>query len=390
MFSRRSVLAGASLAMALAVTLAIPHGVRAMTDAALSTSMTKGLRGVLRPSIVISVAAVLAAALVGLVLIFALGVSVSEAIAAFIDGTLGTPYAIAASVNRSIAFALVGIGFVIANRANLVNVGGEGQIAVGGIAATAVALYGHVDGLPAGLAFILPLLAAVLAGMLWGSIAGILKIKAGTNEVISTLLLSFIAVWLLYWCVQSPQLLRKPMTSSATLPESLEVPEASKLPLLTGDFSFPLHIGLPITVVIAIVAGIVLAKTLFGLQLRAVGFNPVAASRADISYVRMVMISLATAGALGGLAGGFMLLGEQYVLKDGFSSGYGFDGLVAGLLARGSVVGVIAAALLFGFLRSGGINMEMVAGVPTALVMVIQGLIVVTLAGAAYFMGRRA
>jgi general nucleoside transport system permease protein len=361
-----------------------------MTDAALSTSMTKGLRGVLRPSIVISVAAVLAAALVGLVLIFALGVSVSEAIAAFIDGTLGTPYAIAASVNRSIAFALVGIGFVIANRANLVNVGGEGQIAVGGIAATAVALYGHVDGLPAGLAFILPLLAAVLAGMLWGSIAGILKIKAGTNEVISTLLLSFIAVWLLYWCVQSPQLLRKPMTSSATLPESLEVPEASKLPLLTGDFSFPLHIGLPITVVIAIVAGIVLAKTLLGLQLRAVAFNPVAASRAGISYARMVMISLATAGALGGLAGGFMLLGEQYVLKDGFSSGYGFDGLVAGLLARGSVVGVIAAALLFGFLRSGGINMEMVAGVPTALVMVIQGLIVVTLAGAAYFMGRRA
>jgi general nucleoside transport system permease protein len=361
-----------------------------MTDAALSTSMTEGLRGVLRPSIVISVAAVLAAALVGLVLIFALGVSVSEAIAAFIDGTLGTPYAIAASVNRSIAFALVGIGFVIANRANLVNVGGEGQIAVGGIAATAVALYGHVDGLPAGLAFILPLLAAVLAGMLWGSIAGILKIKAGTNEVISTLLLSFIAVWLLYWCVQSPQLLRKPMTSSATLPESLEIPEASKLPLLTGDFSFPLHIGLPITVAIAIVAGIVLAKTLSGLQLRAVGFNPVAASRAGISYARMVMISLATAGALGGLAGGFMLLGEQYVLKDGFSSGYGFDGLVAGLLARGSVVGVIAAALLFGFLRSGGINMEMVAGVPTALVMVIQGLIVVTLAGAAYFLGRRA
>jgi simple sugar transport system permease protein len=361
-----------------------------MTDAAFSTSMTKGLRGVLRPSIVISVAAVLAAALVGLVLIFALGVSVSEAIAAFIDGTLGTPYAIAASVNRSIAFALVGIGFVIANRANLVNVGGEGQIVVGGIAATAVALYGHVDGLPAGLAFILPLLAAVLAGMLWGSIAGILKIKAGTNEVISTLLLSFIAVWLLYWCVQSPQLLRKPMTSSATLPESLEIPEASKLPLLTGDFSFPLHFGLPITVVIAIIAGIVLAKTLFGLQLRAVGFNPVAASRAGISYARMVMISLATAGALGGLAGGFMLLGEQYVLKDGFSSGYGFDGLVAGLLARGSVVGVIAAALLFGFLRSGGINMEMVAGVPTALMMVIQGLIVVTLAGAAYFMGRRA
>jgi simple sugar transport system permease protein len=84
-----------------------------------------------------------------------------------------------------------------------------------------------------------------------------------------------------------------------------------------------------------------------------------------------------------------MLLGEQYVLKAGFSSGYGFDGLVAGLLARGSIVGVLAAALLFGFLRSGGINMEMVAGVPSALVVVIQGLIIITLAGAALFIDRR-
>jgi general nucleoside transport system permease protein len=359
-----------------------------MTD--LAADIIRRLTRALRPSVAISVAAVLVAALVGVGLIFALGVSVSDAIAAFIDGTLGTPYAIAASINRSIVFALVGIGFVIANRANLVNVGGEGQIAMGGIAATAVALYGHVGDLPAGLAFLFPLAAAAIAGTVWGSIAGVLKIKAGTNEVISTLLLSFIAVWLLYWCVQSPQLLRKPMTSSATLPESLEISDPTKLPLLTGDYSFPLHIGLPVAAVITIIAAVVLTRTLFGLQLRAVGFNPIAASRAGISYSRMVMISLATAGALGGLAGGLMLLGEQYVLKDGFSSGYGFDGLVAGLLARGSVVGVVASALLFGFLRSGGINMEMVAGVPTALVMVIQGLIVITLAGATFFMGRQA
>ena len=358
-----------------------------MSDAAAGVS--RNWTGWIRPSVLISVAAVLAAGLLGLALIFTLGVSVVDAVAAFVDGTVGSPYAIAASINRSIAFALVGIGFVIANRANLVNVGGEGQIAVGGIAATAVALYGHVADLPAGLSFLIPLLAAAVAGSLWGSIAAVLKIKAGTNEVISTLLLSFIAVWLVYWCVQSPELLRKPMTSSATLPESLEIPDATKLPLLTGDYSFPVHIGLPVTVAIAVVAAVVLTMTLFGLQLRAVGFNPVAASRAGISYPRMVLISLSAAGALGGLAGGFMLLGEQYVLKDGFSSGYGFDGLVAGLLARGSVVGVVAAALLFGFLRSGGINMEMVAGVPTALVMVIQGLIVVTLAGAAYFIGRR-
>lgn len=358
-----------------------------MTDAAVSNRIN--ILGWVRPSVAISISAVAVAGLLGLVLIFAIGVSVPDALSAFVDGTLGSPYAIAASINRSIAFALVGIGFVIANRANLVNVGGEGQIAVGGIAATAVALYGGVADLPAGLPFLVPLLAAMIAGMIWGAIPGVLKIKVGTNEVISTLLLSFIAVWLLYWCVQSPALLRKPMTSSATLPESLEIPDSTKLPLLTGDYSFPVNIGLPATIIIAIVAGVLLSKTLLGVQLRAVGFNPVAASRAGISYARMVVLALGIAGALGGLAGGFMLLGDQYLLKDGFSSGYGFDGLVAGLLARGSVVGVIAAALLFGFLRSGGINMEMVAGVPTALVMVIQGLIVVTLAGAAYFIGRR-
>lgn len=342
-------------------------------------------RFALRPAMWVPVLAVVVAALIGLTMIAAIGVSIPGAVLAFVDGTIGSPYAIAASINRSVAFALVGFGFVLANRANLTNVGGEGQIAVGGIAATAVALYGHVSGLPFGLAFILPILAAVAAGAAWGALAAVMKIKAGTNEVISTLLLSFIGVWLLYWCVQSPALLRKPMTTSATLPESLEIPEETKLPLLTGDYSFPLHIGLPLTIVIAVVVAVLLSKTILGLRLRAVGLNPVAAKRAGISYARTVIFALAGAGALGGLAGALMLLGEQYTLKDGFSSGYGFDGLVAGLLARGTVTGVVAASLLFGFMRSGGINMEMVAAVPTALVVVIQGLIVITLAGAALF-----
>jgi general nucleoside transport system permease protein len=341
-------------------------------------------------SILIPVAAVAAAALIGICLVAFMGVSIASAVKAFVDGAFGSSYSIAVSINRSVVFALVGIGFVLANRANLTNVGGEGQIAIGGIAATAVALYGGVANLPLGLAILLPMIAATAAGAIWGGIAGVLKVKAGTNEVISTLLLSFIAIWMVYWSVQSEALLRRPMTTSATLPESLEIPESTQLPLLTGDYSFPLHIGLPIAIVIAIIVAIVLEKTIFGTKLRAVGLNPVAARRAGISYGRTVITALALAGALGGLAGSLMIQGEQYVLKDGFSSGYGFDGLVAGLLARGSVMGVIAASLLFGFLRSGGINMEMVAGVPTALVMVIQGLIVITLAGASFWLDRQA
>jgi ABC-type uncharacterized transport system permease subunit len=340
-------------------------------------------------SVTVPLITVLVTLLLGLCLIASTGADVADAIDAFIDGAFGSGYVIAASINRSVAYALVALGFIVAARANLTNVGGEGQIAVGGMAATAVALYGGVKGQPFGLAFLLPLAAAVAAGAAWGALAGVLKVKAGTNEVISTLLLAFIGIWLLYWSVQSVDLLRRPMTTTATLPESLEIPAPTRLPLLLGDPSVPLNIGLPLAAVLALAVWLVLAKTVFGWQLRAVGLNELAARRAGIARGRIIVAAMAIAGAFGGLAGAIMLQGDQYLLKVGFSSGYGFDGLVIGLLARGSTLGVIAGALLFGFLRSGGINMEMVAQVPSAIVMVIQGLIVVTLAAMAFWLDRR-
>jgi simple sugar transport system permease protein len=339
-------------------------------------------------AIAIPVGTVVVTLCIGLLLIGLTGASIPDAIDAFIDGTFGSAYVIAASINRAVAYALVGLGFIMAARANLTNVGGEGQIAIGGMTATALALYGGVKGLPLGLGFILPMLAAVVTGAMWGGLAGVLKVKSGTNEVISTLLLTFIGIWLLYGSVQSVDLLRRPMTTTATLPESLEIPDVTKLPLLTGDPSSPLNIGLPIVIVLAIAVWVVLTQSIFGWRLRAVGLNELASRRAGIPYESTVIAAMAIAGGFGGLAGAVMLQGDQYVLKAGFSSGYGFDGLVIGLLARGSTTGVIAAALLFGFLRSGGINMEMVAQVPSAIVMVIQGLIVVTVAGVSFWAAR--
>ena len=340
------------------------------------------------PSLTIPLVTVLLTLTVGTLLIRLTGVPTADALEAFADGAFGSGYVIAASINRSVAYALVALGFIVAARANLTNVGGEGQIAVGGMAATAVALHGGVQGLPLGLAFLLPMAAAVAASAAWGALPGFLKVKAGTNEVISTLLLTFIGIWLLYGSVQSVDLLRRPMTTTATLPESLDIPVATRLPLL-ADPSLPLNLGLPIALLLALAVWLVLSKTVFGWQLRAVGLNELAARRAGIPHARIVVAAMAIAGAFGGLAGAVMLQGDQYLLKSGFSSGYGFDGLVIGLLARGSTPGVIAGALLFGFLRSGGINMEMVAQVPSAIVMVIQGLIVVTLAAMAFWLDRR-
>lgn len=331
--------------------------------------------------IAIPLGAVIASLLFSMLLIAISGRSVPDAIDAFLDGAFGTAFAFGASINRAVALALVGLGFIFAFRANLTNVGGEGQIAVGGIAATAVALYGHVDALPLGLAVLLPLLAGTVAGAVWGGIAGILKVRFGTNEVISTLLLGFIALLMVYWSVQSTDLLRQPQTSSATLPESLQIPVPTRLPGLTGDPESPLHIGVVICVLLAIATAVVLQRSTFGLRLRAIGLNDLAARRAGMSGTLLLVSALAVAGAFGGLAGAIMLQGEQYYLKTGFSSGYGFDGLVVGLLSRGSATGVLAGALFFGFLRSGGISMEIMAGVPAALTLVIQGLIVIAVAG---------
>lgn len=339
--------------------------------------------------LLLPVGAVLAAFVVGMVAIVAMGASLDQALVAFWRGAFGNAYAISASLNRATVLALVGIGFVVANRAGLTNVGGEGQIAMGGIAATALCLTPGVAALPLGLSVAVPLLGGCLAGGVWGAIAGVLKVRGGTNEVISTLLLSFIATWFLYWCVQSEQLLRQPMTTSATLPESLPIPASTQVPLLTGSYSSPVTLGLPIMLVLAVVTAIVLNRSMFGFQLRAVGLNAVAAARAGFPVAASIVAALFISGAFGGLAGALMLQGEQLSLKAGFSSGYGFDGLVVGLLARNSITGVISGALLFGFMRSGGISMEMGAAVPSALVGVLQGLIVVTIAGAAYYLDRR-
>jgi simple sugar transport system permease protein len=338
--------------------------------------------------VIVPVGAVIGALFCGVLLILAFRLPLPDALASFVDGAFGSPYAISVSLNRAAVYALVGLGFIFANRAGLTNVGGEGQIAIGGIAATATALAPGVGSLPLGLAFIVPTLAAAIAGAGWGGVAGVLKARVGTNEVISTLLLNFIAIWLVYWCVQSEHLLRQPMTTAATLPESPTIPDATQLPFLTGDPSAPVTIGVGLTVVLAVVIAVVLNLSRFGMQLRAVGLNPTAATRAGFSTPQTVVTAFLAAGALGGLAGALMLLGDQYSLKAGFSSGYGYDGLVVGLLARGSTIGVFAAALLFGFLRSAGIAMEMSAGVPSALVLVVQGLIVVSVAGAAFWLDR--
>ena len=339
--------------------------------------------------VVVPVAATLAALAVGLVIIAATGNSVSEAVEALWDGMAGSSFNLGASINRAISLGFVGLGFIFANRASLTNVGGEGQIAMGGMFATAMALHGAAA-LPLGLAFVLPLLAGTVAGALWGGLAGVLRARRSTNEVISTLLLTFIALPIVYWSVESFHLLRKPMTEVSSLPESAEIADATKLPmLLPADSTSPLHIGLILFIVAVVLVWVVLQRSAFGLKLRAVGLNETASRRAGIPTGGVIVAAMTVAGALGGLAGAVMIQGQNFYLTSDFSSGYGFDGLVVGLLSRGSAVGVVVGSLLFGFLRSGSIAMEITAHVPAAVMLICQGLIVIAVAGSTWILDRK-
>jgi simple sugar transport system permease protein len=331
--------------------------------------------------VVVPIIATVVGLLVGLVLIMSTGASLGDTISTVWTGMLGSPFAAGTSLNRMAVLALVGGGFVISARCGLFNVGGEGQINVGGLAAAAVALK-VVGGLPTPVALVLVIAAGATAGALWGAIAGVLRAYRGTNEVISTLLLNFIGIGLVSLAVHQENLLRQPVTSASTLPTSLPVPESTHLPLVLGQTS-PANLGILLAGGVLIAAWIAMRHGMLGMRLRAVGLGPGAALRAGLDTGRTQILAMSLSGAPAGVAGALLVLAVPFVLQDGFSSGYGFDGLVVGLLARGSILGVFAGAALFGCLRSGGVAMQIGLSIPAETVLIVQALIVIAVAGTA-------
>lgn len=336
-----------------------------------------------RHPIVIALAALLGSAIVGLALAAAAGAGPMQVVEALVEGTLGSPFAIGTSLNNAALLMLVAAGFTIAYRAGLVNVGGEGQLCLGGIAATAVGV-SLPDATPLPLGLALTLAAAVLAGAAWAAIAAWLRVRRGTSEIITTLLLNFVGLALVALMVQEPSLLRQPMTSSETLPQSEPLAASAHLPLL-GLYKNPATIAIVVAVILVAAVGIMLNHSATGLRLRAVGLSGSASKRLGVAVDQTGFVALSAAGGFSGLAGGLLVTTAPFILADGFSSGFGFSGLVVGLLARGSMVAVAAVSLLFGFLVSGGINLQLAAGVPASTITVVQSVLIILIAAAAWW-----
>ncbi|MFN8218266.1 MAG: hypothetical protein U0R71_16875 [Solirubrobacterales bacterium] len=316
----------------------------------------------------------------GLLLLASSGVSVGDAVQALYEGAFGSWGQTAATLARAVPLAGVALAWMVAARGGLFNVGLDGQIVIGGIAAAAVAL---LIGLPSGVHLLAATVAGVIGGLAWAGIATLLRTTRGVNEIISTLMLNFVALQLLSWAV------RGPLQGSQGLPQTDSIPTSAAWPSLEARAGLNWEIVL--IVVLAVAVAVLLGRTAFGFRLRFTAANERAARAGGIRTTRVGALAMLISGGIGGLVGaGLILGGQSKVMTDGFNGTYGYDGIAVALIARTSVPAALLAAILFAALRQGGDLLEATTGAPAALIEVMQGLIIVLVAASTLLTDRMA
>ncbi|MFC7789265.1 ABC transporter permease [Microbacterium sp. MAHUQ-60] len=267
-----------------------------------------------------------------------------------------------------------GLGVGLAFRAGLFNIGGQGQMLMAAAAAGYVATTWD---LPFPLHMLVALLAGVIAGAIWGGIAGLLKARTGAHEVIVTIMLNHIAFYLLAWMLATQGILQAPGSSN---PKTAAMADSAVLPPILGPM-YKLHLGFLFALIAVAVTWWLLERSSLGFRFRAVGENPAAARTAGISVGRMYFVVMIIAGALVGLAGVSQALGtEPKGFSGGIDAGIGFDAITVALLGRSRPIGILFAGLLFGAFKTGGFTMQASQGVPIEIVLVVQSLIVLFIA----------
>ena len=329
-----------------------------------TSAMTEASRRLRGP--VLGIAGIAAAALTLLAALLALGgYDVVAALTALWNGSFGSSYALfSATLVRATPLLLAGLAVALAFRAGVWNIGAEGQLLAGATAAIA----GAALPLPGAIRLTFSLVLAAVAGGLWALPAAALR-RRGVLEVISTIMLNFIALDLVGYLVRGP--LQEP---THAYPQSRTIDAAARLPRVPGT---RLHLGVGIALLAAIALGIVMRRSAWGFRARAVGANPRAAASAGmIDVARVTLEVFLVSGALAGLAGGIEATGVTYALYEGLSPGYGYTAIAVALLARLDPLLVAPSALLFGALEAGATAMQRDAGVPASLVTVVEGSLV--------------
>lgn len=278
------------------------------------------------------------------------------------------------TLNFATPLIAAGLGVALGFRAGMFNIGGRGQMLFGAAAAGWV---GFAFDLPFGIHLALALLAGISAGALWAAVAGYLKAKTGANEVITTIMLNYVAYYFVYWMLSTPGLLQAPGSNN---PKTPAMKETAVLPLLLGE-RYSLHLGFVLVIAATIFVWWLLNRSSLGFKFRAVGENPHAAKVAGINVNRMYIYVMLIAGGLVGLAGVFQVLGTVTTgFSAGIDAGIGFDAITVALLGRSRAWGVFAAGILFGAFKAGGFAMQVSQGIPIDIVLVVQSMIVLFIA----------
>lgn len=309
-------------------------------------------------------------------ILLAMGSDPLPAYQSMANAAFGTLFSLSATLNKALPRLLAALGIALALRARLWNIGAEGQIYIGAVAASGVALFGPA--LPFPVVPVLALIAAALAGGARGAIPGVLRATRGISEVITSLMLVYIAIQITNYLVEGPWL-----TKGQTFPSTDRFASYATLPvILPGTLA---NAGLLVACVATVAAWVLMDRSSFGLYLRAVGGREKAAWFAGLPVPRVIVVSLALSGAFAGVAGAVEVLGARGRLLEAFSPGYGFDAIAVALLGRLNPLGVVAAAILFGALDAGGAGLQTTArSVPSAIVQIVEGLAVIyVLAGLA-------
>ncbi len=335
-----------------------------------------------RTAILIPLLAVITALIIGIFIIVITGSTFGDAMnayAALVQGSVGSLRAISETLTAATPLILAGLSVALAFRAGLFNIGGEGQALIGGMFAVWVGF--SITGLPIFIHLPLAVIAGIIGGAIWGFIPGILKAKTGAHEVITTIMLNYIALRLVDFLLKSAIFQREGRND----PVSKNIEGTAEYPafLSSIDPALRVHAGLFVALAAAFLIYWLLFRTTIGFEFRAVGANPNAARYAGISVTRVYILVMMIAGALAGTAGAGQVLGVLGRSTPGFTADLGFDGIAVALLGRSNPWGVVGAALLFGGLRAGGQQMQVSANVGIDLISVIQALIIIFVAAPA-------
>lgn len=277
------------------------------------------------------------------------------------DGSIGSTFALSATIIKSIPLLLTGLSVAIAFRAGVWNIGAEGQFIAGAIAGFLAAPYGTA----------LAVIAAMAGGAAWASIATLMRRWRNAPEVLSTILLNFVALHLLGYCVNGPL-----QEANGKYPQTDTVPDGASLRTF-GDTD--IHSGLVLALIACAAMWWLLYRTREGLRLRATGLNASAARWAGVNVNAQIARALAISGGLAGLAGGIELLGVTHRLYERFASGYGYSGIAVALLAALNPAGAVLSALFFGALASGAGELQRAAGISVTVATFGQAIVILAL-----------